>query len=315
MLTKICFLLLLYTTCINGQEKTNLLGKHYQDNQENYIYMPMGTISFADSVVSYKIGNPKPVEKFRHPKKALGEPDYATYLKAKYVSLGCGGSIIVYFKDNGFIDLPGKDLYFFEVGPSVEAFDVSISKNGKKWIHVGPLGGGSSSIDIAEAKESVEGIFSYIKITDLHAFCPGQTPGADIDAIASVSSVLKLTLSGKILFDSGEFELENLFLKKLKSLANKLNQFKAATIYIDGHTDDVGDLSYNKRLSRQRAGQVKDKLIQMLPEKNNFTFKAKGYGEANPIASNSTEEGKQKNRRVEITVVPSLSYYKNRMRP
>lgn len=70
-------------------------------------------------------------------------------------------------------------------------------------------------------------------------------------------------------------------------------------VQVGGHTDDVGSHSYNMQLSRERAYTVRDFLIQNYGVNPNI-LTVEGYGETLPIESNSTESGKQKNRRVEF---------------
>jgi len=72
-------------------------------------------------------------------------------------------------------------------------------------------------------------------------------------------------------------------------------------IEIGAHTDDVGANTYNQQLSLKRAQSVKAYLIKKGISKDRI--KAKGYGENKPIADNATEEGRAKNRRVEISVI------------
>ena len=72
-------------------------------------------------------------------------------------------------------------------------------------------------------------------------------------------------------------------------------------IEIGGHTDNVGDDNANLILSKQRADAVRDYLVE-----NGISadlLETKGYGESKPIASNKTEEGRRKNRRVEIKFI------------
>jgi OOP family OmpA-OmpF porin len=69
---------------------------------------------------------------------------------------------------------------------------------------------------------------------------------------------------------------------------------------IGGYTDNTGDAASNLILSQQRAEAVRNYLIQQGVDPNVLT--AKGYGEAHPLASNDTEEGKFSNRRIEFTV-------------
>lgn len=299
--------------CLNmfSQEPAfSQFGKFYQDTQNHIIYMALGKISFADSIISFSPGFPKPIDKFADPKKALGEPDYKEYDSPEYVSLGCGGNIVVEFRDNGFIDMPGNDLYFFEVGPSVEPFDVEISSNGKKWEKVGPLDGGSSTIDIASADRGKGRIYYFVRITDLKSFCPGNTPGSDIDAVGTVSGVFKLSLDADVLFDTDKFNLKKKPTHILEKLASDILKIGDAEILIEGYTDSDGSIPYNIKLSEERANQVADKLNELLKNKGEFTYRTKAYGEAKPRATNETPQGKQQNRRVEIVVIPAPEFYK-----
>jgi len=70
---------------------------------------------------------------------------------------------------------------------------------------------------------------------------------------------------------------------------------------IGGYTDGIGSVSYNKRLSKQRAQSVVDYLVSKGIDRNRL--KIVGYGKENPIATNDTNEGRAMNRRVEIKVV------------
>jgi tetratricopeptide (TPR) repeat protein len=72
-------------------------------------------------------------------------------------------------------------------------------------------------------------------------------------------------------------------------------------IEISGHTDNSGDKKYNEGLSEKRAKAVYDKLVEMGVVAGRLTFK--GYGDSKPIAPNTTEEGKAKNRRTEFTIL------------
>ncbi len=74
-------------------------------------------------------------------------------------------------------------------------------------------------------------------------------------------------------------------------------------IEIGGHCDSKGSESYNMKLSGQRADAVKTYLVNKFPALNTENLTVKGYGEASPIASNDTEEGRAKNRRVEFKVL------------
>ena len=82
-----------------------------------------------------------------------------------------------------------------------------------------------------------------------------------------------------------------------KMIADALNKYPKATAELEGHTDSLGDDAYNMGLSRRRANSVKKYVVE------NFNINASristvGYGASKPVASNDTDAGRQKNRRV-----------------
>jgi outer membrane protein OmpA-like peptidoglycan-associated protein/Mg-chelatase subunit ChlD len=104
----------------------------------------------------------------------------------------------------------------------------------------------------------------------------------------------------KVYFDTGKFDLKpasDVAIARLEGLLKSDNKLK---VQIAGHTDDVGDEEANQILSQNRAQAVSDELVKRGIAKSRITVK--GYGEASPIASNSTKEGRAKNRRVEFTL-------------
>lgn len=88
---------------------------------------------------------------------------------------------------------------------------------------------------------------------------------------------------------------------KLKEVVGVLKNHKEIKIEIQGHTDNVGSDSFNRNLSQKRANSIKSFLIKNGIQ--NWRLKAVGYGERNPIASNDTEEGRSKNRRIEFKII------------
>jgi len=106
------------------------------------------------------------------------------------------------------------------------------------------------------------------------------------------------TFSG-VLFDYGSYELKEDFKKELEQLCKVLQQDKTdVSILIEGHTDNEGTEAYNMNLSLQRAEAVRDYLLNkgIAPQR----MKIKGYGATQPVFSNQTEEGRAKNRRIEV---------------
>ncbi|MEM6726578.1 MAG: DUF5723 family protein, partial [Bacteroidota bacterium] len=102
-------------------------------------------------------------------------------------------------------------------------------------------------------------------------------------------------------FDSGKATIRNPSLSSLAQLAEVLLKKPDYRLKIEGHTDSVGSEATNLRLSKNRAQAVKDYLVStgITPER----ILVIGQGEAQPIADNSTREGRQLNRRVEMTIV------------
>ena len=103
-----------------------------------------------------------------------------------------------------------------------------------------------------------------------------------------------------IFFASNKFDLQAQSKVELEKLLAFLSENKNVKISIDGHTDNSGSSAHNLELSENRAKAVYDYLVSKGIAANRLTYK--GFGETKPIADNATEEGKQQNRRTEITI-------------
>jgi outer membrane protein OmpA-like peptidoglycan-associated protein len=103
-----------------------------------------------------------------------------------------------------------------------------------------------------------------------------------------------------LLFDFDSSELKADTVEKLNRIADIIKKkYPDREIIVEGHTDSVGNKDYNQSLSEKRAKRVSEYLGS---KSNHDKFSYKGYGKDSPIADNSTPEGRQKNRRVEIIV-------------
>ena len=89
--------------------------------------------------------------------------------------------------------------------------------------------------------------------------------------------------------------------EKLAVVGTFMNKYPNTTAVIEGHTDDVGTSEFNQKLSQQRADSVVSYLVNDL-HVSPSRLSAVGYGETRPIADNSTEEGKQMNRRIDAVI-------------
>ncbi len=104
-----------------------------------------------------------------------------------------------------------------------------------------------------------------------------------------------------VLFDTAQYTLRPLARERLAKVAGIILGHQGLTLAVEGHTDSVGGDAYNQTLSEQRAGSVRDYLIQQGMSAMN-SVPAKGFGKTKPVASNDTAAGRQLNRRVELIV-------------
>jgi len=102
-------------------------------------------------------------------------------------------------------------------------------------------------------------------------------------------------------FQTGSVEINPDLANEINALADIMKANSSMRVEIAGHTDNTGDAEANKQLSLQRAEKIKTQLALAGVAANRI--EAKGYGQEVPIASNDTEEGREKNRRVEIRVL------------
>jgi OOP family OmpA-OmpF porin len=111
----------------------------------------------------------------------------------------------------------------------------------------------------------------------------------------------KVTLAADVLFDFDKAVLKTEGKSKLDDLAGKLKAINLEVVIAIGHTDSIGSDAYNQKLSVRRAESVKAYLVSKGVEPNRVY--TEGKGEKQPVASNKTKDGRQKNRRVEIEVI------------
>lgn len=136
-------------------------------------------------------------------------------------------------------------------------------------------------------------------VADERDACPGTPVGMAVNA--NGCSALDITLDG-VYFSSGSAELEGASLPVLQKVVKSLNAFPSARVEIGAHTDAQGSDVLNQKLSEKRAASVKSYLVGQGVAAERL--EVRGYGEAQPIADNGTAEGRAKNRRVEMKLLP-----------
>jgi outer membrane protein OmpA-like peptidoglycan-associated protein len=103
-----------------------------------------------------------------------------------------------------------------------------------------------------------------------------------------------------VLFDTGKYSLKPGAREKLAKVAGILLAYPGLNIAVGGYTDNVGGEAMNQKLSENRAGSVRDYLVQEGVSTNSVTVE--GYGNSSPVATNDNSAGRQQNRRVELVV-------------
>lgn len=294
---KLVFFFICCCSFLFAQQK----GKTYPTGNGGSILLPQGDISFADEVVDFVRGEPQAASTSCDSTLALGVADFRGVV-GNFTSLGCGGTLTLRFTNNALINIPGPDLYVFEVGKYIETTQLSVSKDGNNWLDVGAISGGVSSVDIGDSVKQGE-VFHYVKLRDLKSDCKGSWPGADIDAVAAIGSGAQINLSNAVLFSFDKYELLQGSKSELDKLVEQIKSSNPSKIIVEGHTDNIGKEAYNQGLSEKRALSVKNYLLNNLPNYNSKTI-AVGYGSTLPIASNGNKTGQEKNRRVSVILIP-----------
>jgi outer membrane protein OmpA-like peptidoglycan-associated protein len=129
-----------------------------------------------------------------------------------------------------------------------------------------------------------------------------QGTGVSVTRTGPNGENITLNMPGNVTFATDSSDLNPAFFDVLNSVGKVLKQFDKTVVEVAGHTDSTGSEQYNQSLSERRAATV----AQYLEAKGVATQRilTVGMGETRPVADNGTPEGRQANRRVEITMVP-----------
>jgi outer membrane protein OmpA-like peptidoglycan-associated protein len=130
-----------------------------------------------------------------------------------------------------------------------------------------------------------------------------QTAGSGVDVTETDNGqAILVNLPDGVTFDVGSATLNPTFRTTLDKVAESLIQYPNSLVDVYGHTDSTGSDAFNQTLSENRARTVMNYLMSRgVPAAR---LKSQGFGETMPVASNDTPEGRAKNRRVEIKIVP-----------
>lgn len=128
------------------------------------------------------------------------------------------------------------------------------------------------------------------------------------DVTRTEDGAIVVTLKNEILFDTDSAVLSYEASQTIIELNKVLKKYPANIIIVEGYTDSTGTAAYNKTLSEKRAKAVYDFILNNGLKTSFISYV--GYGIQNPVASNSTAEGRAKNRRVELNITANKNLVK-----
>ncbi len=161
-----------------------------------------------------------------------------------------------------------------------------------------------------EAKEKIEEVKEQVKeqikevlkvdsdkdgVIDTEDKCPNTKEGEKVNDFGCALSE-KAQIKINVEFLSGKSDVRPEYQSHLQEVADFLKKHETVKVQIEGYTDNAGSVKANTKKKKKRATAVMNELVKLGVAKDRMT--AKGFGPNNPIADNSTLEGKQKNRRV-----------------
>ena len=130
------------------------------------------------------------------------------------------------------------------------------------------------------------------------AMAPAASQGAVVERVSP--DEVRVRMPSDITFDFNRADVKYEFMPRVTDLARTLNRYPNMVVSVVGHADAIGSDDYNYRLSERRAYSVSEVLSQYGVDR--YRIRTSGMGEMAPIASNATDWGRARNRRVEISV-------------
>jgi outer membrane protein OmpA-like peptidoglycan-associated protein len=130
------------------------------------------------------------------------------------------------------------------------------------------------------------------------AMAPAAQAGATVERVSP--DEVRVRMPSDITFDFNRADVKREFTPRIAELARTLNRYPNMSVAITGHADAIGSDEYNHRLSERRAWSVSEVLTQFGVDR--YRIRTDGQGEWAPIATNASEWGRARNRRVEISV-------------
>ncbi|MFL1381841.1 OmpA family protein [Nocardiopsis protaetiae] len=182
-----------------------------------------------------------------------------------------------------------EELWVAYPGPADDIESMSI---------IMPLAPPILDVPISESTESLENeSIGADQILDLTLISDGLE---DQTGRTETGEEVSIILSSDVLFDTNSAELSPEAREILEQVAQEIDDASSTVVNIDGHADNRGTDAANTPLSENRASAVEE-ILSELVTREGVRFESAGHGSSEPIADNSTEEGRERNRRVSVT--------------
>lgn len=231
-----------------------------------------GSLTSLDA--AYHFGNPgvglRPYVSAGVAHQSIGQADRGGRDRSTFANVGTG--LKYYFTENFFAKASVDGMYNIDADEGEWMAGVGVGLN---------FGGGARQVAAVEPTPE-----------------PAPAPIVDTEP-EPAPELVRVELDVKFDFDKSRVREESY--SDIKNLADFMQQYPQTTTTVEGHTDSVGTDQYNQRLSERRAEAVRNVLVNEYGVQGN-RVNSVGYGESRPVADNSTEEGRQINRRVEAEV-------------
>lgn len=128
-----------------------------------------------------------------------------------------------------------------------------------------------------------------------------QLQGSGVQIVREGDNI-RLIMPGSITFQTNSYNLRGDFYPTLNSVGEVLSKYGETTLRVTGHTDNTGGRQLNQELSERRAGSVADYLVTRDVSRSRMLVQGMAFDQ--PVADNSSEQGRAENRRVELYILP-----------
>lgn len=232
-------------------------------------------------------------------KECIEDSTLGIVMKREVIDMGDQGSqsIAVYFEPQV---VNSRERPLTDTKEWMEVSGEFTAEGGEEFLTIGNFFPFNKSriVPTRDGQTPLHGAYYYVD--DVSVTCIEQEP-VELEVSAEVPEVGDVILLENLYFAFDKSEVLQQSYNELVKLKELLERNPGMTIELRGHTDNLGTVEHNQRLSESRAKAVVDHLVSMGIDKSRLSWK--GFGKSEPVADNGTAAGRQKNRRVEYKVL------------